>query len=395
MTRTVPPPLAACAAWLCACSTPTPQIVLGLAAGPTQACPQDCASIPMPCDAVMSIRIVDPGADPTDPNQRLLDQCVTVPPNNKNNLCALNQINLDPVSLPVRDLAVQIAVFPGSEVPVDGAGKLKCPDVAYSSATGFPVEQAAAPAFGRQAFYHPGEATVNIDLGCTDLSAMQAGETCIDPSAGAATATVDDFNTRVPVTVGPGGTANDLFVWSGEPHVFNGSFVLTPADVVAMRLDGDGTPHWTAETAQTFSRYACVEVLEDVAQPVATLHCALASDPRGELTGYLISHMDLGPIIQTVMGGGTFPDSGLTIGVVVDATAKAVGNVAVKASGPAHIMYPQGGSLSHDATFNNGIFVSDDAQFGTMFSVPGARPALGGLVAGKATIVVLAIGSAP
>lgn len=401
MTRAVPrrprrrprPPLAACAAWLCACSTPVPQIVLGLAGPPTQTCPQDCANIPMPCDAVMSIRITEPGS--TDPKQRLLDQCVTVPRNNKGNLCALNQINLDAVSLPVRDLEVQVAVFPGSEVPLDSTGKLVCPNVDYTSTTGFPVEQAPAPAFGRRAYYHPGDAKVSIELGCTDLSAMQAGASCTDPSIGAVTATVDDLDTRVPVTVGPQGTGNDLFVWSGEPHMLNGAFVLNPDDLVRMRLDGDGTPHWTAETAQTFSRFACVEVLEDVAQTVATVHCEPASAPQDELTGYLLSRNTLALVINAAMAG-SFPDLGLTIGMVVDATAKGVGNVAVQTNGSAHITYlsPTGG-LSRDATFNNGIFVSQDALFGTMFSVPGALPVVGGSVVGKATIVVLTLGSAP
>lgn len=385
MTRARPTPLAACAAWFCACSTPTPQIVLGLAGPPTQACPGDCASIPMPCDAVMSIRIADPG----DPTRRYLDQCMPVPPNNKNNLCALAQINLESAALPVRDLAVQVALFPGSAVGADGNGKLVCPDVAYSSATGFPVEQALAPALGRQTFYHPGETTVNINLGCTDLSAMQAGDACHDPAVGAVTATVDDFETQVPVTVGPEGTGNDLFVWSGEPHVFRGSFELSPADVVAMRLDDDGTPNWTAEIAQTFARYACVEVLEDVAQTVATLHCALPTDPPSELTGYRISRDTLQAIARTATGSA-FPDPGLTIGVVVDATASGVGNVAVKTSSTAHITYlSAGGQIGRDATFNNGVFFSDDAPFGTTFSAPGARPAVGGLVAGKATVVIL------
>jgi len=391
MTRAVPTPLAACTAWLCACSTPTPQIVLGLAGPPTQACPQDCASITMPCDAVMSIRIIDPAADPTDPRQRLLDQCVVVPPNNKNNLCALNQINLDPVLLPVRDLAVQVAVFPGSAVPQDGTGKLECPDVAYSSATGFPVEQATAPALGRQTFYHPGDTQVDIQLGCTDLSEMQAGDSCSNPSAGAVTATVDDFDTRVPVTLGPQGVANNLFVWSGEPHIFNGNFVLNPADLVAMHLDGDGTPRWTGEAAQMFARYACVEVLEDVAQTVATVHCGLATEPQGDLTGYWISRDSLDSILKAVMAGG-FPDAGITIGMVVDATANGVGNVAVRTSGTAHITYlSPSGSLSRDATFNNGVFVSDDALFGTMFSASGAPAVVGGSVAGKVTVVVLTL----
>lgn len=370
MTRAVPAPLAACAAWFCACSTPTPQIVLALADPP--ACTfTACDMVSLPCGAVMSIRIVEPG----DPTKRYLDQCVRVPRNKQNNVCALAQIELASVSLPVRDLAVQIAVFPGSAVPPDASGELICPNVAYSSAAGFPVEEAPAPALGRQVFYHPGDTTVKVALGCTDLSAVQAGESCNDPAAGAATATVDDFDTQEPVAVGQGGIAEDLFVWSGEPHLFRGGYVLhPPPDVVTMRLDDDGTPHWTAETAQTFESYACIEVLEDAPQAVATLHCAPAADRPAELTGYWL----LGKSLQAVLGGSGFPETGITIGKVVDATTTGAANVVVNTSLPAHITY-----------LDNGVFVSSDAPFGTVFSAPGAQPAVGGLVAGKATIVVL------
>jgi hypothetical protein len=396
MTRMVPAPLAACAAWACACSTPTPQIVLDLAGPPTQACPADCASIPLPCDAVMSIRIVDPGADPGDMTGRHLDQCVPVLPDKDSTICALNSVSLETTPIPVRDLAVQVAVFPGSAARINpDNGKLVCPDVAYSSATGFPIEQAFAPVLGRQVFYHPGDTTVDVKLGCTDLSGAQAGAACHNPAAGAATATVLGFDSQVPVPVGPGGTADRLFVWSGEPHIFDGSYLLHPPDVVAMHLDDNGTPHWTAETAQAFERYACVEVLEDVAQTVATLHCAPAAALPGELTGYWIRRDVLQPILTraaAVLGDGVI-DSGLTIGVVVDGSAIGVGGVAVKTSSPARITYLSKDGIGSDATFPGGIFVSDDAPFGTTFFAPGTRPAIGGVVAGKATIVVLTVGA--
>ncbi len=391
--RAAPAFLAACAAWVCACSTPTPQIVLGLA--PPPVCPSAaCDSLSLPCGAVMSIRIVEP----SDVSKRYLDQCVVVPRNKGYNVCALNMIDLASTPLPVRDLAVQIAVFPGSAVPTNpDNGALMCPDVAYS-VNGFPITQAQAPTYGRQAFYHPGDSIVDVTLGCTDLSAAQAGESCSNPAAGAATATVLGFDTQVPVPVGPDGVAGDLFVWSGEPHSFDGSYALHPTDLVAMQLDDNGTSHWTAKAAQTFDRYACVEVLEDVAQTVATLHCAPAAEASAELTGYWLPKRLLQPILNaaaSVLGGSGLPDAGLTIGLVVDASsALGVQDVAVQINGPGHITYLSGdGTISRDATFANGVFVSDDARFGTTFFAPGARPAIGGLVAGKATIVVLTTGS--
>jgi hypothetical protein len=397
MTRAVPAFVATGAAWVCACSTPTPQIVLGLAGLPTQACPDDCANIPLPCDAVMSIRIVEPGADPADVKARYLDQCVPVLADPRHTICALNSVSLDSKLIPVRDLAVQVAVFPGSLAPLDAeTGKRMCPNVAYSEGTGFPIEQPFAPALGRQVFYHPGDTTVEVKLGCTDVSAMQTSETCHNPAGGAATATVLGLDSQVPVPVGPGGDASALFVWSGEPRVFDGSYVLQPADVVAMHLDDNGTSHWTAEKAQPFKLSACVEVLEDVAQTAATVHCASAADSGADLTGYWVRRETLQPILKTaaaVLGDSVLPDTGLTIGLVVDGSALGVEGVAVRTSVPAHITYLSKSGIGKDATFATGIFVSEDAPFGTTFLAPGARPEIGGLVAGKATIVVLTMGS--
>jgi hypothetical protein len=50
------------------------------------------------------------------------------------------------------------------------------------------------------------------------------------------------------------------------------------------------------------------------------------------------------------------------------------------------------GLVGGSATSKTGIFVSRDAPFGTMFSATGMKPtvpAVGGLVAGKVTIVIV------
>jgi len=396
MTRAVPAPLAACAAWACACSTPTPRIMLDLAGPPTQACPADCAMITLPCDPVMSVRIVQPGADPGDTKARYLDECVPVLPDMQNTSCALASVSLDSTPIPVRDLAVQIAVFPGAVARDPKTGALTCPPVYYDD-MGFPIQLPSAPALGRQVFYHPGDATVDVKLGCTDVPKMQAGDACRNPEVGAATATVLGFDSQVPVPVGPDGT-DDLFVWSGEPRNLDRSSVLQPPDVVPMQLDDSGTVHWTAERAQSFQLYACVEVLEDITQTAATLHCSSALKSVGELTGYWMRRDTLQSILDTaaaaaVLGDPVVPDIGLTIGVVIDGSALGVAGVQVTASDPrAHITYLSKTGVGNQATFATGIFVSTDAPFGTTFSASArgtTRHEIGGLVAGKATIVVL------
>src|SRR4051812_2342648 len=101
---------------LAACNTPTPKLRLGFAGGPSQECPSThCADVPMMCKSVMSIRIVDP----TQAASPYLWQCVEVAVNHDKTMCALETVDLEPTQIPVRDLEVQVAVYPLSEIQPD------------------------------------------------------------------------------------------------------------------------------------------------------------------------------------------------------------------------------------------------------------------------------------
>ena len=373
-----------------ACGTPTPQIKLKLFTGKGQTCKPACADVPLPCNAVMSVRIVDRG----NPSIRHLDQCVTVSPDNNNDVCSLNHIVLDQVAIPVQELAVQIAVFPGDQLALDADHNPVCPDVEFNHSNGLPVEQAGAPALGGETDYHPGDSVVDVSLGCTDLSATRAGKSCKNPPADALTATVIDFNTRVPVKAGAQGDAERLFVSVGEPHLLDGGYVLNPSDAIALKLDDEDTasPRWTAAAEPGFIDNACVEVLEVVPQATASLHCAPVGDPPSDLRGIWIKRDRLRSIVGS-LGLSEFPDEGLTVGMVVDGTANGVPNYTVVPSGAGSVVYvSDDGLVGGSATSKTGIFVSRDAPFGTMFSATGVKPtvsAVGGLVAGKVTIVIV------
>jgi hypothetical protein len=375
---------AALALALAACTTPTPQIKLKLSRASDQMCPADCAQIPLPCDAMMSIRVIDRD----DPTVHHLDQCVSVAPNTKNDVCSLNRINLDSVAIPVRDLAVQIAVFPRAALAVDESGAPVCPNVEYNMSNGLPITQAGAPVLGGQTYYHPGDSIVEVTLGCTDLSAMTAGESCKSPPT-SLTATVDDFDTRVPVRAGPQG-ADRLYVSVGEPRLLDGGYVLNPRDTTALRLDDDPTPQWTASGEPGFNQHACVEVLDDKPSAIASLHCTPVSDPE-PLKGFWIKNERLHAILAS-LGLEGFPAEGLTVGMVVDATANGVPNYTVKAGGANVVYVTDSGVAGGSVTSNTGIFVSRDAPFGTMFNAIGQKPtvpAVGGLVVGKVTVVIV------
>ena len=388
-----------------ACGVPAPHIEIEYAQGMDQHCPGDgdCSAVLLPCDAVMSIRIVDPD-DPYNPDKRHLSQCEPVKRDKGADACSINSINLAQVELPVRDLEVEIAVFPGAALAVDPqSGDPVCPDVHYNSTSGypFPTGHDVIPAFGGKAYYHPGDTAVTVRLGCTDLSATHAGLACTNPTGGALTATVEEFDTRVPVSVGPSGDAEHLFVSVGEPHSFDGGFVLNPADAIALHLDDHEVPVWSAPLSQTFDKYVCVEVLEDSPQAVATLRCILATDPLPRLTGFRVKkQLVMSALAALGMTGQPFPTEGMTIGVVLDGQDAGLSDYIVSAT-PASAGAPSGtvtymntGTTDPPitSTAQNGIFLSRDAPFGTVFSARGGTamaPAVGGLVAGKITVVVI------
>lgn len=372
-----------------ACSTPAPQLLLGLAGPPTQACPStDCEKVPLPCDAVMSIRIVDP----SDPSHEYLKQCTKVPPDIGYDTCSLRSVDLDQAPIPVREVEVQVAVFPLSDLPRNGSGDPVCPPDTQYSADGFPVEQAPSPALGGHAYYHPGDSSVKVTLGCTNISPLHSGASCGGSATDSTTATVDDFDTRLSVTGGAMGVANELSVSVGEPHVLDGDNVLTPLDVVPLRLQGGEPPTWSAEASPTFNRYACVEVLEDVPQATASLRCAPATGSATDLKGMWISESTLNGILQSLSPPGSpaeFPKAGITIGIVLDPLLNGAAGYTI--TPPVMYWSPTAG-MGGSATFSNGVFISMNAPFGTRFSATGPNatvPAVGGLVAGKVTLVVL------
>ncbi|HEY0479770.1 MAG TPA: hypothetical protein VGD37_19755 [Kofleriaceae bacterium] len=368
------------------CGTPTPQLLIGYAEQPPQACPSPrCAEVPLPCDAVMSIRIVDVN----DPSHAYLSQCTRVPTRTPNDACSLNGVELDSTPIPVQKVAVQVAVYPASALAVDDNNQPVCPETKFS-ADGFPMAQLPAPAFGRSTIYHPGDQTVNVKLGCNDLSSARSGGSC-GGAAGSVTAMIDDFDTRLPVTGGAQGVANDLWVSVGEPHSLDGKTVLRPLDAIALRLEGGDPPEWTGPVAQKFNQYTCVEVVEDVARTTPALRCAAATSVPGvELKGIRIARKTLDTIVGSLVPP-VMPDDGLTIGMVVDSLSQGVSNYIVTAPNST-VRYFAPGGLGGTTTSATGIFVSTDAPFGTVFSATGAAttvPAVGGRVAGKVTIVIV------
>jgi hypothetical protein len=299
----------------------------------------------------------------------------------------------------VRDLDVQVAVYSVNQVPLDPVTKepVHCPDaVEFNAVTGYPVEQPSAPALGGHNFYHPGDDQVIVTLGCTDLSAINTACTVADTRS--VTATVVDFDTGIPVSVGPQGVADHLWVSIGEPHMLDGGYVLNPRDAFVMRLEDERVARWSAPLPLAFSRYACVDVLEDIAQSTPTLRCApTAPGAQLDLTGMRLSQGTLDNVLKS-LSLPEFPPGGITIGIVVDTLARGAADYVVTPSAGTVAYWSATQGPGGSKTDASGIFVTLDAPFGTKFTATGLNqtvPAVGGLVAGKVTIVVVPFAGSP
>lgn len=394
-----------------ACDTPPLRIVYRMASGPTQSCAPlgfdegaslQCDDVPMPCEAVMNIRILDP-ADPSAP---FVSICELVPRNADKDVCPLVQIDLPDRRLPKQLLEVQVLVWPRTAIedPVTGALDCRKYDVAFDATLGFPLDHTPAPALGGRGYYHPGDEEVVVTLGCTDLLAVN-DPVCTGASTLAATATIDDFETGVSVSRTLG---ERLSVAVGEPELNAGAMVfeLNPNDTRRLDLVGSGpTPAWAADIDLDLASAACVEVREDEPQATATLACSRLSEPgvlvddKLTMRGVRLSKASLEQILAALMLADV-PASGITIGIVLDEAENPLAGYTVTTD-PGTVKYLSANrtGLVSGATSTSGIFVSEDAPYGSVFSTTRTTPPvqnvsrIGGLVKGKVTIVVLQFSS--
>lgn len=391
---------------LVACGTPVPAIHLQLnTTSDEQVCPStDCGQIKVPCPTVMSIKIFDPN----HPDKPYLTQCSPVVHDVDDDLCALNSVNLDQAPIPVQHVEVQIVVFAADSLARNADNTFACPDIPFA-ATGFPIGQSslepgtASPVVAGVGFYDPGDAKVEVNLGCTNLAAMNA---CVSKNQLDVTADVTNFATGTLVLQGtPDVKALSLSV--GEPHLENGQSVFDVDDLkpIGVVPDGtDGAPEgWGGTIDVPLDQFACANVLESTAQATATVTC-VAKSPGTEaikLHGVWIARKQLTSILNA-LGSQAFPDTGLTIGMVVNSESGAPVTDQAVSAGKATIQYlsPKddgSGGYTVDVRPNktSTIFVSTDAPFPSDFVVDqGAGNAsligIGGGIAGRVTVVLLA-----
>ena len=393
---------------LVACGDPPPlKIKYQLTAGPDQMCmitpntpAASCTDVDLPCAAHMSLRIIAP----SNPSQAFVSVCKPIV--GRKNLCSIDAIDLPGgVQISEQTLQVQVAIYPDSELTdLNGDGQLDCPPPADFSANGLPVDQIPIdgrpiPAIGGSAFYHPGDAETVVSLGCTSQPDLSA---CLGTDTIGVTATVIDFDSQVSVT---STLADSLLVSIGEPHMtFNlNEYVLNPANVIELPKTTNGPPPgWGDDIMATFDRSACLEVFEDQPDTTATLACKsyMKGQKTLDLVGSRLSHATLQQLECALQGNcmtmqPTLPGTGLVVGIVLDQMGPAEN--AFVTAGSANIEYVSADRRSLIAplmgTSKSGIFLSKDAVYNstTFTAMKGMQmaQAMGGIVDGKVTVVVL------
>jgi hypothetical protein len=360
---------------------------------------QDCSQIAMPCAAVLSVRIVAP----SDPSEPFVSVCqpITV---GRQELCSIAAIDLPAPATRItsQTLQVQVAVYADADLARDQSdpSQPSCEPATNIVFTpdGLVQNAAPSPAIAGAAYYHPGDATTVVALGCVDEAAVQTK--CLGANTVQVNATVTDFDTQVSV---PSSLADQLSVLFGEPQAItvgaNTEYALSPADTHELsRIAAATTPSWGGVVDEKLVQSACVEVLEDVAQATPSVVCkpVAAGLQQVNMIGARLAKSTLDEVLAA-LHDTSFPPEGMTVGVILDFLGNPVANVKITtddmAALPTTYLSANRLALQAGATSLNGIFMSD-AKYGSTFTAQGVnisetQTGYAGRVDGKVTILVM------
>jgi hypothetical protein len=384
-------------AMLAACEAPQPTLDLQLSAGPSNECPStDCKDIEMPCQMYMSVRILSPD----DPAAPFHSECLPIPMT-FGTLCPIGGVELQPHTLPYRDLEVQVAVYPANVVEFDPVSMtFQCPTGTYDSVDGFPIPDDITPALGGRAYYRPGDEVVRVTLGCSDLDALRYDQ-CDGVASVTVNATVDDFDTHLSVGILE---AQRLSVSVGQPKPQGTGYALNNVDLTELADTTAAAPAWSGTVNQLFTSHACLTVLDDTPQSTTSVTCRgvqildSSIELNGAYAGVLLDKSTLDQILDA-LSLSQFPLEGLTVGVVIDGGTPVGGQVVTAPGATIEYLSSDRSTVTGTSTAggpSGGVFVSRDAPFNTQFSTTRATPLpsitvhkIGGRIAGKVTVVVL------
>jgi hypothetical protein len=352
-----------------------------------------CSEVSMICQTVLDLRIVSAN-DPTTAYSK-----VCQPVLGRMNLCSIAGIDLPSPAMTVseQNLAVEVAIYRDSDLAHDDASNPICPTDLLFADDGTPQTSTPTPVVGGRAFYRPGDAQTVVDLSCFDEPALQDPR-CLGKNTVSVTATVNDFDAGVPVTTA---LATNLSVSIAEPTLQGAQYEITQTQLLTGALDPTFTgpiPSWGGNVELQLVSTACLDVDEGIAESTHTVTCkqVAARQAQVDLPGVRLSKTTLDQILAA-FPLAAFPDPGMVVGIVLNQQGGPAENVSVTTNDPMniHISYLSANraNIIAGATSSNGIFMSTDAPYGTVFTANGGtmnQPVgFGGLVQGKVNIVVL------
>lgn len=390
---------------IAACSNPTFTLRFDITSGSEAACTNtsgqqvtSCDQVTMSCRAAVSIRVFSPSS-PSSPYISVCKELTGQP-----DACSIAGVDLTTPSTPVNEqtLEVAITVYRADELTKDAQGNLQCPTGVKFDSRGFPVESIQpctvppcdpTPSIGGVAFWHPGDDEVVVSLGCTDLSVLN-DPSCTGATAIPVSAAVDDFDTEVSVQPA---LAPHLGVSIGEPQAMTVGneihYQLSQEDNPLALTVQQPVPRWEGTVSPPFQSQ-CVLVREDAAATTTAVRCLpYSTTPTNvDITGIRLSKESLAQILSA-LHLAAFPSDGLVIGIALDPFGNPLANVQVTPSdGNVQYLSADRSAVTGTATSANGIFVSQDAPFGSTFHATSANQSVtgfGGLLDEKVTVVIL------
>jgi hypothetical protein len=329
---------------------------------------ESCMDIPMTCDSVGMLRIVDA----EDPEKVYVNVCKRIDNGSpRHDLCPIVDALEAEGSFPTSRVAVQIAVYPLASLPRNPAQEPICPDNIKFTASGFAAPtNMPQPALAGMAYTDGYDSEVTVELGCNDTGLIDT-LACRNENALDITASVTDFDNQLSVTVNE---AVEINVRVGEPKPVGTEWVLDALSSADLPLqdEPDPNPIWAADNLDIeLVDYACLQVVDfsdDRATPAITCRPLTAPVPTMlDLSGIRV-RQGTGDTLEDILGAlglGEFPGSGLVIGKVVEAANIPVPGATVSDSAGSPIAYlsADGMSVGGASTSTNGIFIATTAPF--------------------------------
>ena len=366
-----------------------------------QICPMNeaqafsCTAIPVSCDALVRLRIVDDADD----SRVFFNECFPLPAGG--DLCGLGGLQIPPgIEIPNQMVRIQLQVWSVDQLidPLHPERPPACPLAPEFDEQGLPLLDAPTPAVGGEIYFPVGKSEVaQLRLGCPDYDQLDTDQ-CRNRQITVDAAVLVPGSWRSVNTI----EAMNLDVRFGRPiQSDDGVWRLPLSELTDLVPTDDGELRWRKSVPGPIDGLRCLHVLqgEELTTAVATCQDPVVL-PAAVLPmiGFRVERQQLEKL---TLLQGSFPTEGLVLGLVVDADNHPVAGVAVTPS-TGTVIYPNVtlDGLEAGATSVNGLFLSVGTPLLTRGEAAGTDGSIadgsarGGQIAGHLTIVVVRMRSA-